>query len=82
MPDCIETQILGTVGEVLDTALSWLSHPPTPVSGSRFHLGHLYFGVESGDSGWGRLVRSAKNQFIRGAEVGLSGLRGAEVGLV
>lgn len=54
----------------------------TPVSGSRFHLGHLYFGVESGDSRRGRLVRSTKNQFIRGAEVGLSGLRGAEVGLV
>lgn len=43
----------------------------TPVSGSWFHLGHLYFGVESGDSRQGRLVRGAKNQFIRGVEVGL-----------
>lgn len=45
----------------------------TPVSGSWFHLGHLYFGVESGDSRQGRLVRSAKNQFIRGVEVDLVG---------
>lgn len=64
-PDCIQTQILGTAGEVLDTALWWLSHP------CEWELVSL--GVESGDSRQGRLVRSAKNQFIRGVEVDLVG---------
>lgn len=69
LPGCAPTQILETVSKILDTMLC--SGHLTPRSGSQFHQGHLYFGVESGESREGRLVSSKEeNQFNGGVEVG------------
>lgn len=68
LPGCAPTQILETVSKILDTMLC--SGHLTPRSGSQFHQGHLYFGVESGESREGRLVSSKEeNQFNGGVEV-------------
>ena len=51
-PGCTQTQILGTLGGILDMTLC--SGHLSPVRGSQFHWGHLSFGVGSEDSQGGQ----------------------------